>query len=34
MSAVLGRLTNQLPDQVLTLLNESVDAHFKSVTFF
>ena len=29
MSAVLGRLTNQLPDQVLTLLNEAVDAHFK-----
>ena len=31
MSAVLGRLTNQLPDQVLTLLNEAVDAHFKLV---
>ena len=31
MSASLGRLTNQLPDQVLTLLNEAVDAHFKCV---
>lgn len=29
MSAILGRMTNQMPDQVLTLLNEAVDAHFK-----
>ena len=31
MSALLGRLTNQAPDQVLGLLNEAVDAHFKCV---
>lgn len=29
MSAILGRLTNQPADQVLGLLNEAVDAHFK-----
>ena len=29
MSAILGRLTNQLPEQVLGLLNEAVEAHFK-----
>ena len=31
MSALLGRLTNQPPDQVLGLLNEAVEAHFKCV---
>ena len=31
MSALLGRLTNQPPDQVLSLLNEAVEAHFKCV---
>jgi len=31
MSAQLGRLTSLPGDEVMNLLNESVDAHFKSI---